>query len=139
LWRADADDAVAFRLEMRSGALADVFISAAARHNAEPTTQIFGSEGTITLSNTTEKLMIAKAGGAFEDASEADPNAGLDGVNSGIWNVSVVALMRELADSIREGRPLREGATFVDGWRNQQVLDAVRRSSAERRWIAMAD
>jgi predicted dehydrogenase len=138
-WRADADDAVAFRLEMRSGALADVFISAAARHNAEPTTQIFGSEGTITLSNTTEKLMIAKAGGAFEDASEADPNAGLDGVNSGIWNVSVVALMRELADSIREGRPLREGATFVDGWRNQQVLDAVRRSSAERRWIAMAD
>jgi predicted dehydrogenase len=45
--------------------------------------------------------------------------------------------MRELAAAIRENRKPREGATFVDGWRNQLVLDAVKRSTIERRWVAV--
>ena len=59
----------------------------------------------------------------------------LPGLNPGIWNVSVVAVMRELAAAIREGRPLARGATFVDGLANQKVLDAVRLSGTERRWV----
>ncbi len=134
-WTADADDFVSFRLEMRSGAVAEVVISAAARHGVDNTIQIFGSEGTITLSGTTETLKVAKAGGTFEDISLADPNAGLDGIGPGVWNVSVVAALRELAAAISESRQVREGATFLDGWRNQVVLDCVRRSTEERRWI----
>ena len=134
-WTADADDAASFTLEMKSGAVVDVFMSAAARHGVDNSTQIFGSEGTIVLSNSDEKLMAGKAGGPLEDVSEPDPNASLPGVNAGIWNVSVVALMRELAAAIRERRKLREGATFHDGWRNQLVLDCIRKSSRERRWI----
>ena len=45
------------------------------------------------------------------------------------------ALMRELASAIREGRPLAHGATFTDGLANQAVLDAVRVSGSERRWV----
>ena len=134
-WRADADDLCHFTLEMTAGSLVQVFISAVARHATDNTTQIFGSEGTIILENAGEKLRIARAGGSFEEIQVPDPNAELPGLNPGIWNVSVVGLLRELVAAIREGRQPREGATFHDGWRNQLVLDAVVRSSRERRWI----
>ena len=98
-------------------------------------TRIFGSEGTITLSNDDERLYFARRGEDFREITVPDPNAELPGVNPGIWNVSVVALMRELAAAIREGRPPARGATFADGLANQRVLDAVRLSGAERRWV----
>lgn len=134
-WTATADDLAWMGLEMRSGALAQVFMSGVAAHNIGNLTQIFGSKGTITLDNADEKLWFAKAGQGFEEITEKDPNASLPGLNNGIWNVSVVALLRELAGAIAEGRPPRQGATFEDGLQNQKVLDAVRVSGAERRWV----
>jgi len=132
-WTATADDLAHFTLEMRSGAVVQVFISAVARHALDYTTQIFGSEGTILLSD--ERLLVARAGERFQDMTLRDPNAALDGVRPGMWTVSVVGLIRELVAAIRERRRPGAGATFDDGWRNQLVLDAVQRSGAERRWI----
>ena len=137
-WTATADDQCNFTLQMENGAIVDVFISGAARHSHGNHTQIFGSEGTITLSNSDEKLLVAKAGEEFVDMSQSDPNASLDGVGKGIWNVSFVALMGELTTAIRDGRKLNEGATFEDGLKTQQVMDAVRQSSEQRRWIDLA-
>jgi len=134
-WTATADDLAWMGLEMESGALAQVFLSGVAAHNVGNLTQVFGSKGTVTLDNADEKLWFAKAGQGFEEITEADPNASLEGLDPGIWNVSVVAVMRELAAAIAEGRPLRQGATFVDGLANQKVLDAVRLSGTERRWV----
>lgn len=134
-WTATADDLSHFTLEMASGAIVTVFMSGVARHNMDNTTQIFGSGGTILLSNSDEKLMFAKPGEAFQDITVTDPNASLEGLNKGIWNISVVAALREFAAAIAEGRPLKEGATFADGLKNQLVLDAVLKSTAERRWI----
>lgn len=134
-WTATADDVAWCGLEMESGALAHVFMSGVAAHNIGNLTQVFGSKGTITLDNGDEKLWFAKAGQGFEEITEPDPNAALPGLNKGIWNVSVVALLREFAAAIAEGRAPREGATFVDGVRNQKVLDAVRISGTERRWV----
>ena len=136
-WTATADDLVSFSAEMASGALATVFTSGVARHNFDNTAQIFGSEGTLLLSNADEKLMFARPGEVFADISETDPNASLPGINKGIWNVSVVGLMRELTEAIREGRAVKEGATFFDGWRCQVIMDAIRQSSAERKWIGV--
>lgn len=134
-WTATADDVAYFTVEMASGAVAQVFLSGVAAHNMHNVTQVFGSKGTVTLSNDDERLWFAKAGQGFEDITEADPNAALPGVNPGIWNVSVVALMQELAAAIREERPLARGATFADGLANQRLLDAVRLSGTERRWV----
>ena len=136
-WTATADDLVSFSAEMASGAFVTVFSSGVARHNLDNTAQIFGSEGTILLSNKDEKLMYARPGEPFADISESDPNANLPGINAGIWNVSVVGLMRDLTDAIREGRTTSAGATFYDGWRCQVVMDAIKQSSAERRWIGV--
>jgi len=134
-WTATADDLVHFTATTDRAPLVDVFLSGVARHNMGNHTQIFGSEGTILLSNDTEELLYAPAGKPFETITQPDPNADLPGVNAGIWNVSVVGVMRELVSAIREGRPLREGATFEDGYRTQLAMDAVRTSSVQRRWI----
>jgi predicted dehydrogenase len=134
-WTATADDLAHFTVEMESGAIAQVFMSGVAAHGTGNQTRIFGSEGTILLDNADERLLLAKVGGDFEDISVPDPNGELPGVNPGIWNVSVVALMRELCASIQEGRRPSHGATFADGLANQVVLDAVRISGTERRWV----
>ena len=134
-WTATADDVAFFTLEMASGAVAQVFMSGVAAHNLGCATRIFGSRGTITLSNDDERLLFASGGEDFQDITVIDPNAALPGVNPGIWNVSVVALMQELASAIRDGRKPARGATFADGLANQKVLDAVRISGAERRWV----
>lgn len=134
-WTATADDVAYFTAEMESGAVAQVLMSGVAAHNMGNVTRIFGSEGTVTLNNDDERLFFARAGEAFEEITVTDPNADLPGVNAGIWNVSVVALMRELCGAIREGRAPGHGATFVDGLANQRVLDAVKISGAERRWV----
>ncbi|MDG4889758.1 Gfo/Idh/MocA family oxidoreductase [Mesorhizobium sp. WSM4887] len=138
-WKGTADDVANFTLAMKSGARANVFISAVAAHAMGNHTQIFGSKGTITLSDGDEKLWFAKAGAPLQAVSIDDPNAGLSGINDGIWNVSVVAALRELTAAIREARPLARGATFVDGLRNQLVLDAVKTSGQERRWIDLKE
>jgi predicted dehydrogenase len=136
-WKATADDLSWFSLEMKNGALAQVFMSGVAGHNRGNQTEIYGSEGTILLSNDDEILRVAKSGQAFEEMTIKDPNAALPGVNTGIWNVSVVALMQELTSAIRENRPLNAGATFEDGLKCQQVMDAVRQASKERKWISL--
>lgn len=134
-WTATADDVVHMTLELERAPIADVFLSGVARHNMDNVTQIYGSEGTILLTNQDEKLLLGKPGADFEDVSVADPNAALPGVGKGIWNVSYVALMQELGAAIRDGRQVQGAATFEDGWRNQRVLDAVKQATVERRWI----
>lgn len=138
-WTATADDVAQFSLEFASGTVAHVFLSGVAGHGMDNATQVFGSDGTILLNNSDERLMFARTGEAFADITEDDPNAELGGIGGGIWNVSVVALLEELVEAIRDESPLHRGATFHDGWRNQLVLDAVRRSSRERRWIDVED
>ncbi|MGB3025137.1 Gfo/Idh/MocA family protein [Paradevosia shaoguanensis] len=134
-WTATADDLAYFTLEMASGALAQVFMSGVAANNIGNLTQVFGSKGTIILDNENEKLLFAKAGGSFEDITIADPNSGLPGLNKGVWNVSVVGGLREMAAAIVENRPLARGATFHDGLANQHVLDAVKLSTRTRAWV----
>ncbi len=136
-WTATADDEVSFTAEMKSGALATVLLSGAVRHGVGHYVQIFGSEGTIFLSYDDEKLRVARAGEDFQDMTQTDPNASLPGINKGVWNVSFVALANELIGAIRDQRPLREGATFADGLKAQEAMDAIRQSWAERRWVTL--
>jgi predicted dehydrogenase len=136
-WTATADDQVSFTAEMQNGAIVSVFLSGAARHSIGNHVEIFGSEGTIMLADKDEKLLVARVGEDFQDMSETDPNAGRPGVGKGIWNVSFVGLIQEATAAIREKRATREGATFADGLKCQQAMDAVRQSWAERRWITL--
>jgi predicted dehydrogenase len=134
-WTATADDHVQFNAEFAQGMLASVMISTVARHGAPQDTMICGSEGTIMLNNDTERLLYAPAGEPLKEVDVPDPYQKLEGINGGIWNQSVVGVLTELCGAIKEHRPLREGATFLDGLRNQRVLDAIRESDGLRRWV----
>ena len=134
-WQATADDLSYFSLELLNGGLANVFMSGVVSHSLGNKTQIFGSEGTIILEDKTEEILFAKKGEDFKKLSFEDPKASLDGVNKGIWNVSVVSLLEELTSAIKENRSLNEGSTFEDGLKNQLVVDAVFQSTKERKWI----
>jgi predicted dehydrogenase len=115
--------------------LASVMISTVARHGAPQDTMICGSEGTIMLNNDTERLLYAPAGEPLREVDVANPYEKLEGINGGIWNRSVVGALTELCGAINEHRALREGATFLDGLRNQRVLDAIRESDRRRHWV----
>ena len=45
---------------------------------------------------------ICKKGKEFEKMYFEDPNASLEGINKGIWNVSVVSLLRELVQLLEK-------------------------------------
>jgi predicted dehydrogenase len=134
-WTATADDHVQFNAELKQGTLASVLLSAVARHGVANDTTICGSEGTIILNHDSERLLYAAAGAPLAEIDVPDPYSKLAGLNPGIWNQSVVGALRELCGAINERRPLREGATFLDGLRNQQVLDAILKSERQRRWV----
>ena len=131
---ATSDDQYSLILQFVNGAQAHLFSSSAARHPIGLRLEIVGSEGTL-IRDTSERLWGARADDELEDLTVPDPNAGLEGVAEHIWGVSFVGEARELIASIREDRPLREGATFMDGVKTQAVLDAARRSWDERRWM----
>lgn len=134
-WTATADDISWFMLAMQSGARAQVFMSGVAATNVGNLTQVFGSKATVTLNNEDEKLWLQKAGQGADEITVADPNAALSGLNKGIWNVSVVAALREFAAAIEGKRALKQGATFADGLANQRVIDAVKQSGETRAWV----
>lgn len=136
-WTPTADDQVNFTATMTSGVLASVFLSSAARHIFGNHVQIYGSEGTIFLSNDSEKLLLSRPNEDFQDISESDPNMNIPGIGKGIWNASFVSLVSEFTNAVREGRKLNWGATFADGLKTQQIMDAVKRSWSERRWVQL--
>ena len=134
-WKATADDLSHFSLELVNGGLANIFLSGVACHILGNKAQIFGTTGTIILEDKTEEILFAKKGEDFKKLFFEDPNASLEGINKGIWNVSVVSLLRELVSAIKENRSLNHGSTFEDGLKNQIVVDAVFESTIKRKWI----
>jgi predicted dehydrogenase len=134
-WKATADDLSYFSLELMNGGLANIFLSGVASHTLGNKTQIFGTQGTIILEDKTEEILFAKKGEEFKKMFFEDPNASLEGLNKGIWNISVISLLKELIAAIKESRPLNHGSTFEDGLKNQIVVDAVLESTYKRKWI----
>ncbi len=55
------------------------------------------------------------------------------------WTRGFLLLARAVTQALREDRAtVEDAATLEDGWRNQQVLDAARRSHVERRWVPVS-
>jgi predicted dehydrogenase len=133
----DADDQYALMARFAGGAYAHVFTSYVAHHGGFNSVEIHGEQGSLVLDND-DRLWGRRAGEAAPaELTVADPLFGAPDLQPTVWNVSFVHLARELVGAIREGRPVREGATFLDGWRNQLVLDAARRSWEAKRWVSI--
>jgi predicted dehydrogenase len=97
---------------------------------------VVGSKGTLVLDG--EETLSGALGynHAFEDLSLGDRALEISILPNNIWARSFYHLARETVQALREGRAeIAHAATFADGLRCQDVLDAVRRSSEERRWV----
>jgi predicted dehydrogenase len=95
-----------------------------------------GSKGTLVLDG--EEAMSGALGynHPFEDMSLGDRAQEISVLPNNIWARSFYHLARETVQALREDRTeIAHAATFTDGLRCQEVIDAVRRSNEERRWI----
>lgn len=136
----DVDDSFAVLLRFASGASGVLANSAAAVTETVGTRiEVIGDEGTLVLSSTNKFGGPTIAGvellGARLPETELSPIApehlgAFDDPHHGpftAWAKRIVAAMRD-------GSELHPD--FGDGYRNQLVLDAVRRSAREGRWVS---
>jgi predicted dehydrogenase len=131
-----SDDQFSFIGRLASGATAHVFVSYVAHHGGSNQIEVHGDAGSLVIDHD-DRLWGRRLGAGVEELSVADPLEDVPGLPASIWGRSFAHLARELVAAIREVRAPQRGATFADGLRCQQVLDAVRRSHHENRWVAV--
>ncbi|MCW5849496.1 MAG: Gfo/Idh/MocA family oxidoreductase [Anaerolineae bacterium] len=131
----DADDYYFFQGELASGARVTVEASYICRPNKGTRIEIYGEKGSLIL-DADDRLWGMQAGDTQPaELTVPDPLLDTPGVSTNVWSRSFIYQAREMVNAIREGRGVGWGATFRDGAQTQAVLDAVRQSSDERRWV----
>ncbi len=97
---------------------------------------IVGSNGTIVLEGD-ETLSAAQGfNHPFEDLSLGDRAREVSWLPDNIWARSFYHLAREAVQAVRENRTeIAHAASFADGVRCQEVIDAIKRAHVEQRWI----
>ncbi|MFN8496360.1 MAG: Gfo/Idh/MocA family oxidoreductase [Anaerolineae bacterium] len=131
----DSDDYYFFEGEFASGARVTVEASYVAQPGRGTQIEVFGEKGSLTLDAQDRLWGYRASDKATVELTAADPLDGQPGIAANVWNRSFVHLAREVVAAIREGRFPARVATFRDGAQIQAVLDAIRRSSAERCWV----
>ena len=117
---------------------ASVLLSALYASGGKNQITAVGSNGTLVMDG--DETLIGAIGynHQFEDMSLVDRARGISIVPDNIWARSFYHLARETVQALREGRTeIAHAATFLDGLHCQQTIDAVIRSHAEERWVAV--
>jgi predicted dehydrogenase len=89
--------------------------------------ELFGSKGALIIDG--NRALRARTGDG--DWSELQTESGglAEGMKDNEWSRGFTTFACEIVGALREGRKTIDGAaTFLDGYRNQLVLDAARRS-----------
>ena len=117
-----AEDAYVILLRFRGGGLAQVSLTATARHKRGDVIEIHGSEGTVRL-DADKRLHWGRAGDELqvEEPLKADSKQ------------AYAQVARNFHAAIRDGAAPDPG--LEEGLRVQALLDAIRRADAERRWV----
>jgi len=117
-----AEDAYVILLRFRGGGLAQVSLTATARHKRGDVIEIHGSEGTVRL-DADKRLHWGRAGDELqvEEPLKADSKQ------------AYAQVARNFHAAIRDGTAPDPG--LEEGLRVQALLDAIRRADAERRWV----
>ncbi len=130
----ETEDFAAFGLKFANDAYGEVVLSSVARHSRYAKIELYGSEGTLILQD--EKLLGGHKGEELKEVPEPEPLPQPKGTPEGVFPRSFALLAEYLIGCLRDGKRPQMGATFYDGMRCQAVIDAIRRSHLERRWVA---
>lgn len=133
-----ADEEAEVLLRFDGGLTATVTLSSVEPGEPLHLTEVFGERGGLRVRG--NDLWRSTIGGRTWERVEVPALETLPtGMSENEWSHGFLLLAREVVEALRSGRTHVEGAaTLEDGWRNQCVLDAARRSHAERRWVGLA-
>lgn len=135
-----SDEYVSMDLEFCSGLTAVIVTSCVDPDEPALDMRITGSEGSLVLRGF-EKLFLVKDG-CSHDLSEPDSLRKEPVVGLNPWRTSLVRLAEHLVECIQSQRfvhtPYRDGSTFWDGVRIQEVLEAVKISHQTQRRVGIS-
>jgi predicted dehydrogenase len=125
----EVDDSYFLSLRFASGAFGVCVDGAAtAVPVSDERLEVYGTDGTLTIDG--GRLYAAAANEPLHEVPVPEPVIeGLEGRGEVLHGL----LNRAIVDAIRSGEPLHPD--FEDGYREQLVMDAGRRSHRERRWV----
>lgn len=130
-----SDDLAAAWLRFENGTAATITISLVEGERRHELT-LAGTRG---AARWTEQgpLFVSDGGSGWRPVAVPDdlPDSAALGIPETDWARSFLRYARAIVAAVRAGRSTVEGAaTFADGHRNQEVLDAVRRSAEAAAW-----
>jgi predicted dehydrogenase len=135
-----SDDLAAAWLRFSGGAAATIAISVVEGERRHELT-LAGAKGAARWSEE-GPLLVSDGGSGWRPVAVPDdlpddlPDSATLRIPETDWSRSFLRFAREIVVAVRAGRSTIKGAaTFADGHRNQEVLDAVRRSAAEEAWV----
>jgi predicted dehydrogenase len=132
-----SDDAVQALLSFGGGLTAVMSLSAVEPGQPMHVVEVFGSRGGLRVEGL-ELLRADVSGRTWEPVELPALEPLPEGMRETEWTHGFSRYARALTEAVRGGaKTLPGAATFEEGWRNQRVLDAIRRSHAERRWIPL--
>jgi len=95
-----------------------------------------GDRGTLVLDGDEQLLGAGGYGAPLADFSVPDPARAVPGVPDNVWARAFYHFAGAAVGALREGRAeIPQAATFRDGRRCQEVIDAILRADEERRWV----
>ena len=134
-----ADDYAAFWLELEGGSIVSCTLSAVSRTPTPGWTMAaHGTEGSLALHADGKLFGRRAAEKEFTDLSAPSPpfDAVQLGMPDTMWSRAFILYAGEIVKALREGRTSVPGAaTFEDGLRSQEVLDALRESARQEAWV----
>lgn len=99
--------------------------------------EVYGSSGALMVEET-GALWHSPAGAGDWRPVEVDQDTVAPGMREGSWSRGFTKFSNAIIDALREGKTTVAGAaTFADGYRVQQVLDAARDSNKSGCWVTV--
>lgn len=132
-----ADDEVQALLSFGDNLTAALSLSSVEPGQAMHFAEVVGSRGSLRVDGL--ELWRAEAGSRkWEQVALPPPERLPSGMPENEWSHGFLRYSRAITEALRSGaRTLAGAATFEEGWRNQRVLDAIRRSHTDRRWVPL--
>ncbi|MCA1556951.1 MAG: hypothetical protein LC731_00230 [Acidobacteria bacterium] len=128
-----SDDEANLLLRFRDGAFTEsttgtVSMSVVEQGRPLHYVEVFGSKGALMVDG--NNILRAQSGEGDWSEVAAPKGELAEGMRDSEWSRGFTLFSREIIAALREGRTtVDEAATFTDGYRNQLVLDAARRSN----------
>lgn len=126
-----SDDFAAVHLRLASGAVAVMSFTVVAAVDEDTGLTLVGERGAFRLAG--DRLLYAAPKGEWKELAAGEELSMPGDTPGGAFGTGTVHLGRALREALDEGNrdALAPAATFLDGLRQQQVLDAARKSHAD--------